>query len=104
MTAIEHPIISALHAAARATVPYPVDLLAARRADFRAQIQRHTDPVGSCLDDIACQFVTATKEQRDELIAEAAELLTLDPDRCEDIPTGPVSEADDERNSRPFPW
>jgi hypothetical protein len=39
MTAIEHPIISALHAAARATVPYPVGLLAARRADFRAQIE-----------------------------------------------------------------
>jgi hypothetical protein len=27
-----------------------------------------------------------------------------DPDCCDDVPTPPVSEADDERNSRPEPW
>jgi hypothetical protein len=55
------------------------------------------------LDAIAAAFVWATTEEREALIEEAAELLTLDPDAPYMIDTPPVSEQDDERNSRPFP-
>jgi hypothetical protein len=34
------------------------------------------DPIGARLDDLAAAFPLATADERDELIAEAAELLT----------------------------
>jgi antibiotic biosynthesis monooxygenase (ABM) superfamily enzyme len=101
MTDIEHPIVAALHGIANTTQPYPCDLLTARRAEFLRQINQHN--VNARLDAIAAAFVWATAEEREALIEEAAELLTLDPDEC-NIPTPPVSEQDDERNSRPFPY
>jgi hypothetical protein len=56
------------------------------------------------LDAIAAAFVWATAEEREALIEEAAELLTLDPDAPYMIDTPPVSDEQDERNSKPFPY
>jgi ABC-type transport system substrate-binding protein len=53
---------------------YPAELLAARRISFLAQVERYS--IGARLDDIAAAFVTADPETRQELITEAAELLT----------------------------
>jgi ABC-type transport system substrate-binding protein len=53
---------------------YPADKLAARRIAFLAQVERYS--IGARLDDIAAAFVTADPETRQELITEAAELLT----------------------------
>jgi hypothetical protein len=59
--------------------------------------------LNSRLDQIAHDLPLADETGRDALIEEAAELLTLDPDSV-DIPTEPVSEKQDERNSRPYPF
>jgi antibiotic biosynthesis monooxygenase (ABM) superfamily enzyme len=83
MTDIEHPIIAALHDIANASAEYPCDLLTARRAEFLRQINQHN--VNARLDAIAAAFVWATAEEREALIEEAAELLTLDPDN-DDLP------------------
>jgi antibiotic biosynthesis monooxygenase (ABM) superfamily enzyme len=101
MTDIEHPIIAALHGIANVTAEYPCDLLEATRARFVAQINQHN--VNARLDAIAAAFVWATAEEREGLIEEAAELLTLDPDEC-NVLTPPVSDEQDERNSRPLPY
>jgi hypothetical protein len=48
-------------------------------------------------------YRSLTPEQQRNVIAELAEMEACDPDKC-DVPTPPVSEQDDERNSRPFPF
>jgi hypothetical protein len=96
----DQPVIDALKQIPAAE--YDPDLLDARRATFLRQINQHN--VNARLDAIAAAFVTVkTAEEREGLIEEAAELLTLDPDEC-NVPTPPVSEQDDERNSREFPY
>jgi hypothetical protein len=75
MTDIEHPIVAALHIVANVTQPYPCDLLEATRARFVAQIA-----------------------ERQPVAPWTAELLGCDD---VDVWTPPVSEQDDERNSRP---
>jgi antibiotic biosynthesis monooxygenase (ABM) superfamily enzyme len=92
MTDIEHPIIAALHSIANATQPYPCDLLTARRVWWLAQINQHN--VNARLDAIAAAFVWATAEEREALIEEAAELLTLDPDEgCNNSLSGSLNDA-----------
>jgi hypothetical protein len=78
MTDIEHPIIAALHSIANATQSYPCDLLAARRATFLRQIAERQPVAPWTADLLGCDDV--------------------------DVPTPPVSEQGDERNSRPFPY
>jgi antibiotic biosynthesis monooxygenase (ABM) superfamily enzyme len=48
-------------------------------------IGKEDNPVNARLDAIAAAFVWATAEEREALIEEAAELLTLDPDN-DDLP------------------
>jgi hypothetical protein len=86
MISIEHPIISALHAAARATTAYPVDLLAARRADFRAQIEA-AQPVAPWTADAwqagECDPRTQAERDLDEWQAEWRETYSsLRDDMC----------------------
>jgi hypothetical protein len=134
MTSIEHPIISALHAAARATTAYPVDLLAARRADFRAKIEArshdrtckycgdparsyvpiYTGPEGLAIDRLAGPTIDLSDSHVDRWSDmyrfESAQPVApwtaaaWQAGDCEDVPTPRVSEADDERNSRPLPY
>jgi ABC-type transport system substrate-binding protein len=67
-------IHQSLTALASLSAEYDPALLAARRIAFLAQVERYS--IGARLDDIAAAFVTADPETRQELIEEAAELLT----------------------------
>jgi hypothetical protein len=78
MTDIEHPIIAALHGIANATQPYPCDLLTARRAEFLRQIAERQPVAPWTADLLGCDDV--------------------------DVWTPPVSDEQDERNSKPFPY
>jgi hypothetical protein len=55
------------------------------------------------LDQIAHDLPLADKTGRNALIAEAAELLTMDPDTV-DRDTPGVTDEQDARNSRPLPY
>jgi hypothetical protein len=74
------PSPSCVHSIVREMTPDEIrqmnELLAARRKWFIAQINQHN--VNARLDAIAAAFVWATAEEREALIEEAAELLTLD--------------------------
>jgi hypothetical protein len=78
---VEIPVPN-LHIAAWLDDPtYPPELLEARRAAFLAQIDRRNR------EAYLLAIVTGA----------------IEPDDASDIPTDGVTEAEDERNSRPFP-
>jgi hypothetical protein len=54
---------------------------------FRRLLAVIRDPIGAQLDELAAAYPTAAPEDRPELLAQMAELLTMDPDAV-DVETG----------------